>query len=76
MDSMSKRKQTSRPASANAEPESVRRRLAEAFRRRADDPALTATEQVEFARMADAWERTLPTKPKAGCKNILDEQQG
>jgi len=44
------------------EPEAVRRKLAEAFRKHAGGRRFTPAERAEFARMADAWERTVEKK--------------
>ncbi len=41
-------------------PEPARRKLAAAYRKVATGKRFTPAERVEFARMADAWERTLP----------------
>jgi hypothetical protein len=44
------------------EPLATRKRLAAAYRKRSTDKRLTPAERADFARMADAWERTLPKK--------------
>ena len=46
------------------EPEHVRRKLAEAYRKEAGNPRWKKAERAEFARMADSWERTLPKDSK------------
>ena len=58
---MAKRKQ--QPPMMMTEPESVRRKLAAAYRKRAADPKLSDEDRAEFARMADMWAATLPDKP-------------
>jgi hypothetical protein len=45
-------------------PERVRRKLAADYRREADNPKRKKADRAEFARMADAWERTLPKPGK------------
>ena len=47
------------PLTPYAEPEDVRRKLAEDYRRRATEKRWTPAERAEFLRMAEAWERTL-----------------
>jgi hypothetical protein len=42
------------------EPQSVRRKLTEAYRRLAADQRFKTAERAAFARMADAWAATLP----------------
>jgi hypothetical protein len=46
------------------EPESVRRKLAEAYRERSKETRWTPAERASFARMAESWERTLSKKEK------------
>jgi hypothetical protein len=53
------RKAKSEPAMYTV-PEAVRRKLAAAYRKIAAGKRFTPAERAEFARMADAWERTLP----------------
>ncbi|MCY2954819.1 MAG: hypothetical protein NTU53_23050 [Planctomycetota bacterium] len=50
----------SKTHSTHREPEYVRRKLAAAYRKRAADPTLKPLERAEFARMAEAWAKTLP----------------
>jgi hypothetical protein len=51
-----------KPMPIHAEPEAVRRKLAEAYRKLATGRRFTPIERTEFARMADAWAATLPNK--------------
>jgi hypothetical protein len=44
----------------HAEPEHVRRKLAEAYRKEAGNPRRKKAERTTFLRMAESWERTLP----------------
>lgn len=46
----------------HTEPEPVRRKLANAYRKRSFETRWTAAERTTFARMAESWERTLPKK--------------
>jgi hypothetical protein len=48
----------------HVEPESVRRGLAEAYRKRSLEKRWTDAERAEFARMAESWKETLPKKMK------------
>ena len=48
----------------NPLPERVRRKLAAQYRLEAENPKRKEIERAEFARMADAWERTLPKPGK------------
>ena len=48
----------------HTEPERVRRKLAEAYRKEAGNPRRKKAERVTFLRMAEAWERTLPKDSK------------
>jgi hypothetical protein len=48
------------PTALHVVPEHVRRRFADALRRLAGDKRFTPAERIEFARMADAWAKTLP----------------
>jgi len=52
-----------KPQPRYPDPEPARRRFADALRRLAGGRRFTPTERIEFARMADAWAKTLPTKP-------------
>jgi hypothetical protein len=47
-------------ATMHTVPEPARRKLAAAYRKIATGRRFTPAERAEFARMADAWERTLP----------------
>ena len=51
-----------RPPTIHAEPEHVRRKLAATFAKLASGKRFTKAERAEFARMADAWAKTLPKK--------------
>ena len=48
------------PQPMHTVPESARRKLAAAYRKQAAGKRFTPAERAEFARMAEAWERTLP----------------
>ena len=59
---MSKRnRQPDRPT-MHVEPLAVRRKLADEYRRQADNPKLTRRERADFAKLADAWQATLAEK--------------
>jgi hypothetical protein len=51
-----------KPTPTYAEPEAARRKLAAAYRQRAEDKNLTRDEKAEFLRMAELWQKTLPRK--------------
>ena len=53
---------TKNTESVSPEPESVRRKLAEDYRKRSKETRWTDEERATFARMAESWERTLPRK--------------
>jgi hypothetical protein len=53
-------KATKDKAARHTEPQSVRRRLAEAYRRLAADQRFKPAERIAFARMADSWAATVP----------------
>ena len=53
-------KPESKPEPMHNVPESARRKLAAAYRKNATAKRFTPAERMEFARMADAWEKTLP----------------
>ena len=46
--------------SIHTEPEPVRRKLVEAYRKRATGKRFTPAERETFNRMADGWGKTLP----------------
>jgi hypothetical protein len=48
----------------HAEPEHVRRKLAEAYRREAAKTGQRKADRTAFQLMAEAWERTLPEHSK------------
>jgi hypothetical protein len=50
------------PPTIHAEPEHVRRKLAATLARLATGKRFTKAERAEFARMSEAWARTLPKK--------------
>ncbi len=45
----------------HAEPEHVRKALAESYAKRASSKRYTTAERAAFARMAEAWAKTLPS---------------
>jgi len=47
------------PPKMHVEPEAVRRKLAEAYRKEADNRRWTKKERAAFLAMAESWERTL-----------------
>jgi hypothetical protein len=57
-ETMSKSK--SKPEPIHTVPETARRKLVAAYRKQSLGDRFTPPERLEFARMADAWERTLP----------------